>query len=108
MSHTATSTPERSLAQRREALARANYVREYRAQLKRDLKAGRRTATALLLNPPPEVETMKAFDVFCSLPKHGRVKANKALNVVRVGMTKTIGGLSERQRVELAAHLGGR
>ena len=37
----AIAAPERSLVQRMEALQRANDIRSRRAQLKRDLKAGR-------------------------------------------------------------------
>jgi hypothetical protein len=46
------ATPERSLDQRMDALGRANEVRALRAQLKRDLKAGRVSIGALLLNQP--------------------------------------------------------
>ena len=47
------ATPERSLDQRMDALCRANEVRALRAQLKRDLKAGRVSIGALLLDQPP-------------------------------------------------------
>ena len=36
-----------------------------------------------------------------AVPKYGRVKANKILNQCRISPSKTIGGLSERQRAEL-------
>ncbi len=42
------ATPERSLAQRMEALQRANEIRSHRAQLKRDLKSGRTSIVQLL------------------------------------------------------------
>ena len=48
----AVATPERSLTQRMEALTRANEIRTRRAQLKRDLKAGRVSIHDLLLEPP--------------------------------------------------------
>jgi hypothetical protein len=38
-------------------------------------------------------------------PKVGRVKATKILHSCRVSPSKTFGGLSERQRAELAARL---
>ena len=44
-----------------DALARANQIRIQRAQLKRDLKAGRLSIHALLLEPPEYVETAKVF-----------------------------------------------
>jgi len=94
--------PERSLVQRMDALQRANAIRTARAQLKRDLKAGRISVHDLLLNPPDYVETAKVFDMLLAVPKYGRVKVGKILNVCRISPSKTIGGLSQRQRRELA------
>jgi hypothetical protein len=95
------AAPERSLNQRMDALARANRIRTERAQLKRDLKSGRLSIQALLLDPPEYVETAKVFDMMLAVPKYGRVKVNKILAQCRVSPSKTIGGLSERQRSEL-------
>ncbi len=97
--------PERSLNQRMDALARANLIRTERAQLKRDLKAGRLSIHTLLLNPPEYVETAKVFDMMLAVPKYGRVKVNKILTNCRISPSKTIGGLSERQRSELVSLL---
>jgi hypothetical protein len=99
------ATPERSLDQRMDALSRANEVRTLRAQLKRDLKAGRVSIGALLLDPPPYLETAKVFDMLLAVPNLGRVKATKILNSCRVSPSKTLGGLSKRQRAELAGRL---
>ena len=93
--------PARSLDQRMEALQRANDVRVRRAQLKRDLKAGREGIEAILLDPPGWVETAKVFDMLMVVPKFGRVKAARLLNQCRISQSKTVGGLSERQRTEL-------
>ncbi|MGH2898669.1 MAG: integration host factor, actinobacterial type [Solirubrobacteraceae bacterium] len=95
------AAPERSLTQRREALGRANQVRTRRATLKKDLKAGRESIHTLLLNPPDYVETAKVFDMLLAVPKYGRVKVNKVLTQCRISPSKTIGGLSQRQRDEL-------
>ena len=95
------AAPERSLNQRMDALARANQIRTRRAQLKRDLKSGRLSIQTLLLNPPEYVETAKVFDMLLAVPKYGRVKVNKILAHCRISPSKTIGGLSERQRSEL-------
>jgi hypothetical protein len=97
--------PERSLVQRMEALQRANEIRTRRARLKRDLKGGRASIHQLLLDPPEWVETAKVFDMLLAVPKYGRVKANKVLQQCRISPSKTIGGLSERQRTELVALL---
>lgn len=97
--------PERSHDQRMEALRQANGIRTARAQLKRDLKAGRVTIQDLLDEPPEYVMTAKVFDVLLAVPKYGRVKANRVLNQCRISPAKTIGGLSERQRGELVSLL---
>ena len=99
------SAPERSLTQRMEALQRANDIRTRRAQLKRDLKAGRISIQALLSDPPEYLETAKVFDMLLAVPKYGRVKVNKILVQCRISSSKTIGGLSERQRTELVSLL---
>jgi hypothetical protein len=95
------AAPERSLVQRMEALQRANDVRSRRAQLKRDLKAGRQPIHELLLQPPEYLETAKVFDLLLAVPKYGRVKVNRILTQCRISPSKTIGGLSQRQRAEL-------
>ena len=101
----AAMAPERSLHQRMEAIQRANDIRTRRAQLKRDLKAGRASIRELLTAPPEWVETAKVFDMLLAVPKYGRVKVNKILQQCRISPSKTIGGLSERQRRELIGHL---
>ena len=100
-----TAAPERSLDQRWMRSQRANEIRTRRAQLKRDLKAGRMSIHKLLLEPPECVETAKVFDMLLAVPKYGRVKVNKILAQCRISPSKTIGGLSERQRTELVAML---
>jgi hypothetical protein len=97
----AVAVPERTDAQRLRALRRANEIRSARAQLKRDLKAGKAKIEKLLLDPPEYVLSAKAFDMILAVPKYGRVKANKILTQCRISPSKTIGGLSERQRAEL-------
>ena len=99
------AAPERSLVQRMEALERANQIRTRRAQLKKDLKAGRVSIHVLLLDPPEYVLTAKVFDMLLAVPKYGRVKVNKVLQQCRILPSKTIGGLSQRQRSELVGQL---
>ena len=101
----ATAAPERSLAQRMEALKRANDIRTARAKLKKDLKASRASIHAILLDPPEYVMTAKVFDMLLAVPKYGRVKTNRILNQCRISPSKTIGGLSDRQRAELVSLL---
>src|ERR671927_481709 len=98
------AAPERSLIQRMDALQRANEIRTRRAQLKKDLKAGRVSIHTLLMDPPEYLQTAKVFDMLLAVPKYGRVKVNKVLQQCRISPSKTIGGLSQRQRTELVSH----
>ena len=102
---TSSAAPERSLDQRMEALRRANDIRSRRAQLKRDLKARKVKIETLLLDPPEYVETAKVFDMLLAVPKYGRVKTGRILQHCAISPSKTIGGLSTRQRGELVAQL---
>ena len=102
------SAPERSQQQRMDALQRANHIRTQRAQLKRDLRAGVVTIDSLLLSPPSFLETAKVVELLLAVPKYGRVKANKVLQQCRISPSKTVGGLSERQRAEIVELLRAR
>jgi hypothetical protein len=93
--------PARSLDQRMDALRRANDIRSRRAQLKRDLKTGDVSITAIIAAPPEFVKTAKVYDMLMAVPKYGKVKATRFLNHCRISQGKTIDGLSERQRSEL-------
>jgi hypothetical protein len=95
--------PARSLDQRMEALQRANEIRVRRAKLKRDLKEGGVRIEDILSQPPEYVETAKVLDILMAVPKFGRVKAARLLNQCRISQSKTVGGLSDRQRGELIA-----
>jgi hypothetical protein len=113
-----TIAPARSLAQRQEALERANEIRTLRADLKRDLKGHRRTlwdvlacvagdAGALTLSTGAtigvdELASMRLFDLLLAAPKVGRVKANTIVQRARISPSKSLGGLTYRQRYALA------
>jgi hypothetical protein len=96
-----TKTPSRSLDQRLDALERANRIRVSRAQLKRELKSGETSFDQVLLDPPGFVLTAKVYDMLLAVPRLGRVRASKLLAQCRISHSKTIGGLSDRQRAEL-------
>jgi hypothetical protein len=91
-----------------DALKRANDVRVKRAQLKKDLKDGKVRIEQILGKPPEYVETAKVLDILMAVPKFGRVKARRFLGVCRISESKTVGGLSERQRGELIGLFNGR
>ncbi len=83
----------------------ANEIRTKRAKLKKDLKAGKVQIERLLIDPPEYLGSAKVFDLMLAVPKYGRVKVNRILNQCRISPSKTIGGLSVRQRAELVALL---
>ena len=87
------------------ALKAANEIRTRRARLKKDLKAGKVKIDVLLMDPPEYLGSAKVFDLMLAVPKYGRVKVNRVLNQCRISPSKTIGGLSVRQRAELVALL---
>jgi hypothetical protein len=101
------TAPERSLGQRMDALGKANAVRSRRATLKADLKRGTIGLREILLAPPDYLLTAKVADLLMASPKCGRVKSAKIMELCRVSPSKTVGGLSERQRNELLAYFGG-
>ncbi len=107
LSKTQAQAPLRSLDQRMEALKRANDIRVQRAKLKRDLKQGAVRIESILREPPGYVETAKVFDILMAVPKFGRVKAARLLNQCRISQSKTVGGLSDRQRGELVQLFAG-
>jgi hypothetical protein len=90
------ATPERSIEQRRTALKEANRIRSHRAVLKRRLHDGEASAAAAL--DDVDCASMKLVTLLRALPKIGRVKANYFLNHNAISASKTLGGLSERQR----------
>ena len=96
-----TSTPSRSLDQRLDALERANRIRVSRAKLKRSIKSGEVGFDRVLLDPPAYVLTAKVYDMLLAVPRLGRVRATRLLAQCRISHSKTIGGLSDRQRAEL-------
>jgi hypothetical protein len=101
-----TGTFDRTLQQRLDALGRANDVRVKRARFKEELASGRRPVSSALVAPPAELHTMKVADLLLSVPTVGPVKARKLLRAVAISPSRTVAGLSERQRRELLSVLG--
>lgn len=88
-----------------EALKRANDIRAARAKVRKDLKSGRVSILALLHDPPEFLLTTKVFDLLMAVPRLGRVRVNRTLNQARISPSKTVGGMSERQRRALISLL---
>lgn len=99
-------------------LERANRIRVVRARLKREMRGagahGRRLLNMVIVRDTyglehstgipleaGDLDTAKAFDVLRWGPGIGRSKADRILTKARISPSKTIGGLSDRQRTEL-------
>lgn len=90
--------------QRRHALQQANQVRSERARLKRDLATGKVGLVEILAQPPACARTARVGDLLLAVPKIGSVKAGRILSRCRISDSKTVAGLTDRQRTELTDH----
>jgi hypothetical protein len=94
-------------AQRLEALRRANEIRIGRAQLKKNLATGGVRIANVLATPPECAKTQKVHDLLLALPKYGPARVAHLLAHCRISPSKTVAGLSDRQRKELIGRLSG-
>ncbi len=90
-----------------QALQQANRVRLARAELKRMVAEGERTAAEVVLACPWEAESMTIGDLLMSQHRWGRTRCRRFLAAISMVETKTIGSMTERQRRALAARLDG-
>ena len=65
------------------------------------MKDGTVSIEHVLLAPPEFVSTAKVFDMLMAVPKFGASRPRACLNQCRISQSKTVGGLSDRQRQEL-------
>lgn len=92
-----------TVEERMRHLQRANEVRSWRAQLKRDLAEGRVNPSQLLAANEDRLASMKVVDLLVAVPGIGKVKARKWLGTTgcRAGDTIRVGRLTDRQRTWL-------
>ena len=102
MDATATAAP-----QHMRALMQANRVRLARAELKRQVADGVRSAADVVLDCPWEAESMTISDLLMSQHRWGRTRCRRFLASIPMTETKTIGKMTARQRETLAARLQG-
>ena len=95
----------RDTSQCMQALARANEVRLARAALKRDVSAGRRGVTEVILGSPWEADSMSLSELLCSQRRWGRARSRKLLSSIALSEGKRVGTLTDRQRRLLVAAL---
>jgi hypothetical protein len=93
--------PGRSREQRLRALEQANEVRTARAKLKKELASGKIELVQVVADPPACVRMARVRDVLLVLPKIGSVRAGRILAQCGIAHSKTLSGLTDRQRGEL-------
>ena len=97
--------PNDSARQRLAALERANRVRLTRATLKRRLREGELTAADAILRSSRDTDTMTVAELLLNQRGWGPKRSAKILRSVSLSEKKTLGSLTQRQRVMLAAVL---
>jgi hypothetical protein len=102
---TTSAAPQSAGPQHMMALERANRVRLARAALKRRIAAGKLDTAEVVLSCPWEVESMAVSELIMSQRRWGRTRTRKFLETIGLSENKTVGSLTERQRVTLAALL---
>ena len=103
MNATATMTP--ADAQHMRALERANQVRLARAELKRGVAEGIIDVAEVILVCPWEAESMIVADLLASQRRWGHTRVRRFLATIPISEHKTIGSMTERQRLKLARTL---
>ena len=98
-----TLTPE----QRQQALAKAAEARKKRAEIKGELKSGKRSLREVLSRSGEDtVGKMKVSNVLESLPGVGKVRAQKIMEELDISATRRIRGLGSKQRELLLTKFG--
>lgn len=88
--------PGRSRTQRMRALEKGNEIRIHRAELKKRYKSGDADPLDALVDPL--CGSWKVRGWLVSVPGKGRVKVDRFLWLAHISPSKTIAGLTPRQR----------
>lgn len=92
--------------QRDAAREKANRVRLYHANLKRDVAAGRLSLTEILdAYRSPSVASCRVHALVRSIPRVGSKRTDEAFRKAGISMTATVGSLTARQRGALVDQL---
>jgi hypothetical protein len=87
------------------ALQRANEVRLARAELKRQIAAGKVSAAEVILSCPSQIDKMTVSELLMSQRRWGQTRCRRVLTAVPLSETKTVGSMTDRQRHALAEML---
>ncbi|MGA8352935.1 MAG: hypothetical protein WB698_02050 [Solirubrobacteraceae bacterium] len=87
------------------ALQRANEVRLARAELKRRIADGEMDIAEVILDCPPEAQSMAVSDLLMSQRRWGQTRCRRFLAQIPMSEKKTLGSMTERQRRALVKML---
>jgi hypothetical protein len=88
--------------QRRQALEKAAEARRKRAEVKAELKSGKRSLSDILKDQGSNtVGKMKVSTVLESLPGVGKVRARKLMEKLDISASRRVRGLGAKQRTAL-------
>jgi DNA uptake protein ComE-like DNA-binding protein len=94
--------PQLTDQQRKDALVKAAEARKKRAELKAELKSGKRTLVDVLsLQTDATVGKMKVSTVLESLPGVGKVRARKIMERLEISGSRRVRGLGAKQKEAL-------
>ncbi len=100
--------PILSLEEKRQALEKAQAMRRARAELRTQLKKGQVKFADVVDTEDPVVQRMKVSYLLRSLPRVGKVKAEKIMEEVGIDDSRRVQGLGKRQKEALLARFGGK
>jgi len=93
--------------QRRAALKKAAEVRQKRAALRADLKAGNTNLKTVLGNAAdPVVARMKVSALLQSLPGVGKARSMKIMEDLKISTSRRVQGLGAKQKERLLMEVG--
>ena len=98
--------PQLSAEERQAALEKAKAARIKRAQVRDDLKNGKLSLQDVLaMKDDPIVGRMKVSTLIETLPGYGKAKAEKIMGELKIGESRRLKGLGERQEAALLERL---
>ncbi|HHT84805.1 MAG: integration host factor, actinobacterial type [Bacillota bacterium] len=95
--------PSLTADEKRKALEKAQAMRKARAVLREQLKKGEVKLEEVLNRDDPVVARMKVSYLLSSLPRVGKVKAERIMQEVGINESRRVQGLGSRQKQALLA-----
>jgi hypothetical protein len=93
---------DRTIEQRMAALEKANAIRFYRVTIREGLKAGRIHIVDLIATPKdkldPRLHSLRVHHVLRWAPRLDKTGADRLHHKAQISYTKTLGGMTDRQR----------